>query len=304
MPKILFLIDDQSGKWMTKAVWFPKEWSGWDVVTFNQSAIRSIDKTAVQAFFGLVSEHVLNNNINAFYVVTDAQMGRNASAGAELLELLLDKGLVRGVVYSSNPVLTDKATASGKCAVVIRGAQNDVAIIRAFFENGIWPKEYLRSIAVRVLSEAIHRLDNTLLPLRADVETLSAQNLDTGVLNLVWEDYFGKVDGTAYLSKKSKVHAWTSAEHNSECGDICELFSGVWACVSQFVGEGNNGGELLNAFETAVGNARTRTCNKDHCEFSAKELRDALDSVMQAGEKIVQTLREKRHHIMENLAKK
>jgi hypothetical protein len=206
MRKLLFLVDDRAPSFWELGDWpdasWPEEW----VMQKTTWAALQQSEDPVKDLYESIST-ILENCSEKFFVVADSRFG-NRHGGGRLLRELYNRWpnrFIRGVVYSSDPELPAGMPQS-KFIKVSAGAQlGDSIAIRSFLEKGTAPRSLVQSLASKVLSMAIHDIEDLAYPLRLDAETLASEPEQFSIIR---REYFE--GATGYLGSESTT--WSSRE--------------------------------------------------------------------------------------------
>jgi hypothetical protein len=178
MSPLLFFVDDHEHGFWTLGDWAEATWpAGWETHTISWETLENKTGDPVTDIANAISEEVNSHPTEEFFVVSDSRFGHWHGGGRLLEELLQRCGgrLLRGVVYSTNPKLPSGLPPGRFLKFETGTGPSDSAAIRSFLETGLTPEIIAESMASRVLSMAIHSLEDLAYPIRLDAETLAGE---------------------------------------------------------------------------------------------------------------------------------
>ena len=193
----LLLIDDNTF-WKRKEFWNADNWNDFPTTTLNANEFTDLPEC-------LISIHsILEESSTKICIVTDAHLWFNQSDGSDLLKAVSNHKLFQaGVVYSSAFSVDEILQDAGKVIGLTRGATQELQILE-FFRSGRKPLAYEITQKASQFSHAVHSLENLVLPLQLDIETLKDEGLGTTIVEEIFKDYFSKFDPVGYLSEKKE----------------------------------------------------------------------------------------------------
>lgn len=197
VSNFLVLVDDiEIGFWNNRPEFEPSQWPKWQM-RFMDGEHYSETKTVIEEIQQLLNQ-------GPVHVITDGQLF-DGTKGSHVLEAIIDHvNFRKGVVFSSDPFVSDKLKETGRVIGLDREPFSDqVSQIRTFFES--LPKS-LNLATSDNITTAIHSLENLALPLTMDFDTLATSHFDASTAAEIYRDYFNVQVPVGYLASDRCFH--------------------------------------------------------------------------------------------------
>lgn len=256
LSKHLVLVDDA-------IIAFWKDGDAWSSSTWDGYTVHTLDRNDVGGLEEIIDKLVELAQSGSLYIVTDGNLWLDTEGGSTLLDRArsMDQ-FQRGVVYSSEPLLSEELTNAENVFALTREMVEDkvrqleivaaeVRQIKEFFETGRKPATYVANEKARQLSSAIHRLENLALPLRLDIETLQSSGTNDETVLEMFSDYFNTDDPLGFLSRGRLF----PNEHIGLEGEVVDILKSVQGA------EGVNRTTLLDLFRVNGEPSPAKVCS-------------------------------------------